>query len=1030
MAALATPDWHYSTMDSAQNSRQRSPPASDSAAILQQQQLFQQQQLLLAQQQQQQQHSPAAYSYPVQQQPQGSWTPNITATPFIPSFYQNHHQQQQQQPHSQPNPQSYGNQIPQQQPYFDPANAQLAAQWAYQQMMFNAHHGFPQISPPHISPAQPRPSPPGQQQSDYFGQNQLFNPFPSGTPPPRNSDLNSQQPQYSGYHPYRRPTRQQSSSSETASIDQQRRPGLPQIPHPPYARPDASGSSSSVNSSSSQRQRTNSNQSAHSNSGHHNSSSLRSGSSSARSSPPAVQSSSSNSPSSPTPSPLRQPPLAHSRTGSASSSTSTSTATSGRPSGFSPSTSLPTIATSSASASTSSSRLARPSPLSQGNFTASEKRRSRDDSDIAALMHEQTPTATMIRSGGLKSRLRRALSFNAAQALKEDAENGPIVEEDEDDDDESIKASQVNGKLKAKNTPPAIKVDTQRAKTPAADDDAGPSTTTPVKKKGRAASLFNSRLNASTDNISLSSTVSSASVMIRKLGAMGKLARRSSLAGISSLFKDKDKDKDKDGDKDKKGKKKDKKSGKAQASEASVSHVTAELDRMGSDWSVGADMNGLSPAAKLARQHTLKSNAEAAAKAKEAAAAAAAAEVAARDAAANSQMSPNGVNGASPGAGVPTWDRNTATRHGSPSPVKGSGGLQRISEDGTRIVIESDDEESDEGHYQNRQQNFHADGWDDDEDWDLDPEAENDEDVTIRAGDPRGSEDSERTTTSTSEMEPWAVDVRRSVEKARLPAKGILKNADSYDQQVYLNQDGHTQRTRSNSYTSGGAQLHTELGPLARIPSPDPDHIDGLHRHGSHSSQHGQGASQEAQEVPRLPPLSFDSNSSPLSSTFGSNLTKELPETPSSSTISNSASATSTNVSIASMSTSASLSSSSGSSSDNANNGNNRSSAIFQHPNFNSSAPALSLTSSGTSTHPPTLTHRSATAPVKKLTFATNLSVYDTFPSSVYDRRSEPATWSRLTPALAQRIKEELNSYKMEEMEVHAASRIHTQFFV
>lgn len=74
--------------------------------------------------------------------------------------------------------------------------------------------------------------------------------------------------------------------------------------------------------------------------------------------------------------------------------------------------------------------------------------------------------------------------------------------------------------------------------------------------------------------------------------------------------------------------------------------------------------------------------------------------------------------------------------------------------------------------------------------------------------------------------------------------------------------------------------------------------------------------------------------------------------------------------------------------------------------------------------NPPTLTHRSATAPAKRLAFASNLSVYDTFPSSVYDRRSEPATWSRLTPALAQRIKEELNSYKMEEMEVHASSRV------
>jgi len=94
--------------------------------------------------------------------------------------------------------------------------------------------------------------------------------------------------------------------------------------------------------------------------------------------------------------------------------------------------------------------------------------------------------------------------------------------------------------------------------------------------------------------------------------------------------------------------------------------------------------------------------------------------------------------------------------------------------------------------------------------------------------------------------------------------------------------------------------------------------------------------------------------------------------------------------------------------------------SLFQHPALNSSAPALSMISSSV----PTLTHRSATAPTKKLAFATNLSVYDTFPAAVYDRRSEPATWSRLTPALAQRIKEELNSYKMEEMEVHAASRI------
>ena len=60
-------------------------------------------------------------------------------------------------------------------------------------------------------------------------------------------------------------------------------------------------------------------------------------------------------------------------------------------------------------------------------------------------------------------------------------------------------------------------------------------------------------------------------MMIRKLGSMGRFSERNSLAGITSLFKDKDK----------KG-----------------------------------SANGLSPAAELARQHTLKSNAEAAAQAK------------------------------------------------------------------------------------------------------------------------------------------------------------------------------------------------------------------------------------------------------------------------------------------------------------------------------------------------------------------------------------------------------------------------------
>ena len=568
----------------------------------------------------------------------------------------------------------------------------------------------------------------------------------------------------------------------------------------------------------------------------------------------------------------------------------------------------------------------------------------------------------MIRSGGLKGRLRRALSFNAVQALKE---------EEDDDDDTSIKASALAKKPKS---PINIEAAVQKPGGGVISPDSGgddvstraPSTVQ-TKKKSRAASLFSSRMNGSTDNISLSSTVSSASVMIRKLGSMGKLARRNSLAGITSLFKDKDKDKDKDKEGDKKGKKKEKKvaNAKGEASEASVSHVTAELDRTSSaDWSVGGEMTGLSPAAKLARQHTLKTNAEAAARAKAEKEAVAAAEAAR-------------ANGAS---GVPAWERNTTTRQASP--VKG-GGI-RVNEDGTRVFVEEDeDEDSDDGHYTRQAgPSDHMEGWDDDEDW---GEGDEDEDVTIRQGLDDVNLDGD------DEHEPWATDVRRSIERKRRPAKGILKcepsirftvlltkisiDAATYDQQVYLQDTPQQNRLRSNSYNAHPGPS-ADLVPLAGIP--DPEHIDGLSRHPSHSSAHGPSASTAP---PSLPPLTFDSNAARLSLD-----SQESPESPAS-----------VHHPIPEKATS-----------------------IFNHPNLNSSAPALSTMSSAA----PTLTNRSATAPSKRLAFASNLSVYDTFSATVYDRRSEPATWSRLTPQLAQRIKEELNSYKMEEMEVHAASRI------
>ena len=172
-------------------------------------------------------------------------------------------------------------------------------------------------------------------------------------------------------------------------------------------------------------------------------------------------------------------------------------------------------------------------------------------------------------------------------------------------------------------------------------------------------------------------------------------------------------------------------------------------------------------------------------------------------------------------------------------------------------------------------------------------------------------------------------------------------------------------RVRSNSYNQAS---HNEPGPLARIPSPDPDHIDGLHLH--------QHAKPNGSDVPAplsgfIPPFAFED----VPRSESPERASPQPEK-----------------------------------------------GFFNLANMNSSAPALSTMQGHPS--PPPLTHRSATTPAKRLAFAANLSIYDTFSPNVYDRRSEPATCNRLTPALAQRIKEELNSYKMEEMEVHAASRV------
>ncbi|KAE8355944.1 hypothetical protein BDV28DRAFT_11380 [Aspergillus coremiiformis] len=75
--------------------------------------------------------------------------------------------------------------------------------------------------------------------------------------------------------------------------------------------------------------------------------------------------------------------------------------------------------------------------------------------------------------------------------------------------------------------------------------------------------------------------------------------------------------------------------------------------------------------------------------------------------------------------------------------------------------------------------------------------------------------------------------------------------------------------------------------------------------------------------------------------------------------------------------------------------------------------------SKGASITPPT-------AP-KSLVFSPRIQFHETWPSGEYDRRGDIATCNRLTPLLAQQIKEELNNFKME-MEVHETSKIYTHF--
>lgn len=694
MAVLAAQDWHLPSPSQAMDSptaanqppsrQQHTPsPTSVTHSSTMAQQSGQQLPLHLQQQ---------PYPYPVQQQ-QASWSP--ANAPYYPGFYQNT------PPHPPYIHQGHQSQMSPN-PFYDAANTQFA-QWAYQQMMFQQNHQIPMYPQhPANSGSQRGRSGSASAQQDFYPANNVFNPFPSGTPPPphpppgsngypRNVSGDSNQP-YGGFHPYRRPNRQQ-SQDVTQQHDWRSNPGPAPVFQPPYARNDASSSSTSVNSSSSQSSRRRKD-SQGSTVGVQNGSNPPQPSRSTPANTPTRPSNNTPGSSSST----NQRP--HNRHPSASSTTSSVAA---RPNGTASSTNATPNSSVTPIPSTAIPRPAKPSPLSQGNYTVAEKRMSRDDSDLGKS-HDST-------SGGsrnaLKSRFRRALSFNALQ-------------EEEAETLSKGKAPQTNAETPVKSEATGSLRDS-------------PDTASSTLPKKSRKPLFNSKLNASTDNISLSSTMSSASMVIRKLGSIGKLTRRNSLAGITSLFKDK---KDKEGEEGK-SKRKGKKGAKAEASEASVSLATVELDR--SEWS--SELNGLTPAARLARQHTLKTNAEALERAK-------------------AEAQKNAI------ATSTTREKNSSNRQGdlTNGPLSG---------DGTRPADEDSDSDDDKftGPSNNHVSQDSLDGWDDNEDW---GEGEDDEEITIRGG--IDSMDLHRD----EDMEPWAIGLRRSIEKTRVPTKGILKGTAVY----------------------------------------------------------------------------------------------------------------------------------------------------------------------------------------------------------------------------------------------------------
>ncbi|WWC71744.1 uncharacterized protein I206_105702 [Kwoniella pini CBS 10737] len=427
---------------------------------------------------------------------------------------------------------------------------------------------------------------------------------------------------------------------------------------------------------------------------------------------------------------------------------------------------------------TNTPSASRPSPLSQPSSTPE-------------------PTDKMVKTGGLKGRLRKALDKDAKKEQR--SAPTPQAKPPAPISKQSLPPKHFASPSESSTrsaTPPATPPQDFRA--PAAPFTMNPTamgseislaetertaTGTEQKEKGKR-SLFRMK-NMSTDNISISSTVSSASMMIRKMGSIGKLARRNSLMGISRIFKDKPKEGEDAAlpEKDGKKKKDKKKKGKGEAAPATVSHAIAEPDRMAEE--DDRALAGLSPAAKLARQHTLRSKAEAA-----------------------KRDSTNGPTG------EPTWDQNTATRQQPGAlPSLGSVGAQSLSSPtgstGPEVVRVGHSQAPTVVHaVAVTEQEYDSE--------DDSSDGETIEDVTMTLAKTRLSAEADAEFQAT-----WG---NAWIDRSAVPKRGILKAVSSYS--TLDDAAANDQRQRSNSTHASSSS--TAPGPLAQLPPSNPRFLDGL----------------------------------------------------------------------------------------------------------------------------------------------------------------------------------------------------------